>query len=135
MLIINIWEIITMPEKATNSFESHYKKFETAASKAVVSRAVILRNLGNMETAGTEQSGTDSLSADKFAESMHFAYDFVLESNENGSVKPPLTEKQQQELVTKRAIYNAFLPKDTGKEKAPSEPTPVDQIDTDKQKA
>lgn len=124
-----------MPEKATNSFESQYKKFDTAASKAVVSRAVILRNLSNMETAGTEQSGTDSLSADKFAESMHFAYDFVLESNENGIVKPPLTEKQQQELVTKRAIYNAFLPKDTGEEKAPAEPTPVDQIDTDKQKA
>ncbi|MFZ2545213.1 MAG: hypothetical protein WAW80_04505 [Candidatus Saccharimonadales bacterium] len=124
-----------MPEKATNSFESQYKKFETAASKAVVSRAVILRNLTSLETVGTEQSGTHSLSVDKFAESMHFAYDFVLESNENGSVKPPLTEKQQQELVTKRAIYNAFLPKDSGEEKAPAQPTPVEEIDTAKQKS
>lgn len=124
-----------MPEKAKNPFESQCKKFETAAGKEVVSRAVILRNLTSLETVGTEQSGTDTLSADKFAESMHFAYDFVLESNENGSVKPPLTEKQKQELVTKRAIYNAFLPKDTGEEKTPAEPTPVEEIDTAKQKA
>lgn len=123
-----------MSEKL-NSFESQRKSFDAAASKAVVSRVVVLRNLNKLEAIGTERAGTGGLSADVFAESMHTAYDRVLELNENGNVQPPLTAKQQEELIARRALYNVFLPKDRGEEKVPATPTAVDQIDTSKQKA